>query len=107
MLLSNRSAAYAGAGNWDEALKDAIATIQAQPDFAKGWSRKGAALAGKAQDVEGALKAYKRCVELDPTNSAAKSEIQRLETLPPNKKQKQSTPGKTFSELVFSKNFFF
>ena len=97
MLLSNRSAAYAGAGNWDEALKDAIATIQAQPDFAKGWSRKGAALAGKAQDVEGALKAYKRCIELDPSNSAAKIEIQRLETLQASSSAAQASRSAAFS----------
>jgi len=30
-----------------QALEDALATIQAQPDFPKGWSRKAAALVGK------------------------------------------------------------
>ena len=30
-----------------QALADALAAIQARPDFAKGWSRKGAALVGK------------------------------------------------------------
>jgi len=30
-------------------------------------------------DAAGALKAYKRCIEIDPANSAAKGELQRLE----------------------------
>lgn len=49
VLLSNRSAAYAASKNWDKALEDALACIQAKPDFSKGWSRKGAALVGQGQ----------------------------------------------------------
>ena len=78
VLLSNRSASYAASKNWDKALEDALSCIQAKPDFSKAWSRKGAALVGKG-DHEGALKAYKRCVELDAANASAKTEIQRLE----------------------------
>ena len=63
---------------WDKALEDALACIQAKPDFPKGWSRKGAALVGQG-DREGAVKAYKKCLDLDSSNTAAKNELQRLE----------------------------
>ena len=38
---SNRSACYAALGKWDEALKDGEGCINANPGFAKGYSRKG------------------------------------------------------------------
>jgi len=78
VLLSNRSASYAASKNWDKALEDALACIQARPDFSKAWSRKGAALVGKG-DADGAIKAYKRCLDLDPANAAATGELQRLQ----------------------------
>jgi len=78
VLLSNRSAAHAASKQWDKALEDALACIQAKPDFSKAWSRKGAALVGKG-DRDGAEKAYRKCLDLDPNNAAAKAELQRLE----------------------------
>lgn len=44
VLLSNRSAAYAKAEKFEDALKDAEKTIEVNPTWAKGYSRKGAAL---------------------------------------------------------------
>jgi stress-induced-phosphoprotein 1 len=41
---SNRSAAYLSKGDANNALEDADACIGLNPDFAKGYSRKGAAL---------------------------------------------------------------
>jgi len=43
---SNRSAAYLKQGNASNALSDAESCIALKPDFAKGFSRKGAALHG-------------------------------------------------------------
>lgn len=44
VLFSNRSAAYAKAGKYEEALKDANETVQLNPTWPKGYSRKGSAL---------------------------------------------------------------
>ena len=41
---SNRSAAYLKNGDGNNALEDAISTISINPEFSKGYSRKGAAL---------------------------------------------------------------
>ncbi|KAL7571358.1 hypothetical protein ACA910_007671 [Epithemia clementina (nom. ined.)] len=57
-LYSNRSAAYLKAGDNDNALKDAERCILLNPDFHKGYSRKGAALhAMKKYDL--AVKCYR------------------------------------------------
>lgn len=44
VLYSNRSAAYVKAGKYEEALQDANKTIELNPTWAKGYSRKGSAL---------------------------------------------------------------
>lgn len=44
VYFSNRSAAYLKKGDANNALDDAISCIGLKPDFAKGYSRKGAAL---------------------------------------------------------------
>lgn len=57
VLYSNRSAAYAKAGKFKEALEDAEKTIELNPSWAKGYSRKGAAAAG-LRDYMKAFEAY-------------------------------------------------
>jgi len=44
VYFSNRSAAYLKQGNGNKALEDANSCIALNPGFAKGYSRKGAAL---------------------------------------------------------------
>lgn len=44
VLYSNRSAAYLKAGKLEEALKDGEKTIELNPTWPKGYSRKGGAL---------------------------------------------------------------
>lgn len=43
LLYSNRSAAFAGAGKYEEALVDAQKCVELKPDFAKGYGRLGLA----------------------------------------------------------------
>lgn len=44
VLYSNRSAAYLKAGRLQESLNDGEKTVQLNPTWSKGYSRKGAAL---------------------------------------------------------------
>lgn len=52
VLYSNRSAAYAKAGKYDEALKDANKVLDINPTWVKGLSRKVAALIGMKRHDE-------------------------------------------------------
>jgi heat shock protein 1/8 len=68
VLWSNRSAAQLGAGKTREALRDARVCVRVKPDFAKGYSRLGAALYAVSAYAE-AVAAYARGLALDPSNS--------------------------------------
>lgn len=68
ILFSNRSASYASLKQWDAALADAERAIQLQPDWAKGYGRKGAALLGLGRRLE-ARAAYEEGLARDPTNA--------------------------------------
>lgn len=69
VLFSNRSAAHAKAGNYEEALKDAEETIKLNPTWPKGYSRKGSALSYMQKYVE-AFEVYQKGLEYDPNNAA-------------------------------------
>ncbi|GAC93147.1 hypothetical protein PHSY_000710 [Pseudozyma hubeiensis SY62] len=68
VLYSNRSACYAGLRDWDSALNDADACIKANPSFAKGYGRKGAALHG-ARRLEEAVDAYDAGLKIAPEDA--------------------------------------
>ena len=51
--------------DWAKAIDDANKCISIKPDWGKGYGRKGAALHG-AGDLEGALKAYKDGLAVEP-----------------------------------------
>ncbi|XP_017003745.2 stress-induced-phosphoprotein 1 [Drosophila takahashii] len=68
VLYSNRSAAFAKAGKFQEALEDAEKTVQLNPTWPKGYSRKGAAAAG-LHDYMKAFEAYNEGLKYDPTNA--------------------------------------
>lgn len=69
VLFSNRSAAYAKAGKYELALKDADQTIALNPTWAKGYSRKGSALSYMEKYME-AFEVYQKGLEIDPNNQA-------------------------------------
>eukprot|EP00294_Goniomonas_avonlea_P010796 CAMPEP_0114553820 /NCGR_PEP_ID=MMETSP0114-20121206/7872_1 /TAXON_ID=31324 /ORGANISM="Goniomonas sp, Strain m" /LENGTH=394 /DNA_ID=CAMNT_0001738809 /DNA_START=35 /DNA_END=1219 /DNA_ORIENTATION=+ len=72
VLYSNRSGAYASAGDWKRAKEDATAATDLRPEWAKGWSRLGAAEIGLG-NFDAAVKAYKRGYSLDPSDQMKKN----------------------------------
>lgn len=75
VLLSNRSAALAGLGRFDDALADAERCIRAAPKWGKGYGRKGAALTGLGQGGE-AVKAYLAGLAVEPDSAALREGLQ-------------------------------
>eukprot|EP00294_Goniomonas_avonlea_P015934 CAMPEP_0114557490 /NCGR_PEP_ID=MMETSP0114-20121206/9859_1 /TAXON_ID=31324 /ORGANISM="Goniomonas sp, Strain m" /LENGTH=577 /DNA_ID=CAMNT_0001742783 /DNA_START=13 /DNA_END=1746 /DNA_ORIENTATION=+ len=78
VLYSNRSAAYASLHKYTEALADADKCISIKPDWAKGYSRKGAAQHGLG-DFEGAIETYNAGLKIEPTNAMLKSGLQEAD----------------------------
>lgn len=90
VFYSNRSAAYAGLKDFDNALKDGEKTVEINPKWPKGYSRKGAALhfLGRLDD---ALDVYGEGLKLDPNNQMLMkgvAEVKKAKEAPP-----QGGPG--------------
>ncbi|KAJ3102602.1 Hsp90 cochaperone [Phlyctochytrium planicorne] len=68
VLYSNRSACYASLKDYATALADAEKTVDLNTSWAKGYSRKGAALYGLSRFKE-AVEAYQAGLALEPGNS--------------------------------------
>ena len=79
VLYSNRSACYASLQKWDEALADAQKCVAIAPTFIKGFVRLGQALLGK-RDYTGALEAYQKGLETDPSSEMLKECIAQVVT---------------------------
>ncbi|XP_012152804.1 stress-induced phosphoprotein 1 [Megachile rotundata] len=90
VLYSNRSAAYAKAGQYEQALADAEKTVSLKPDWAKGYSRKGSALAYLGK-LDASIKAYETGLQLDPNNAQLKSSLAEV------KAQKQAAAANPFN----------
>lgn len=76
-MFSNRSAAYAKAGNYRSALEDANQTVSLNPSWSKGYSRKGSALAYLGKHEE-AIAAYEKGLELEPNNQQLSSGLEEV-----------------------------
>ena len=74
ILYSNRSAAYAKVGKYDQSLQDADKTIELKSDWPKGYSRKGAALE-LLQRLDDAVVTYQDGLKHDPNNEQLKEAL--------------------------------
>jgi stress-induced-phosphoprotein 1 len=75
---SNRCAAYMALDKFTEALRDSEHCIRIQPNWVKGWYRKGAALVSLGR-YEEAVMAFKKGVELEPGNEDLKNRLAEAE----------------------------
>lgn len=64
IYLSNRAAAYSGAGKHEDAKNDAEMAVAADPNFAKAWSRLGLAKFALG-DARGSMEAYKKGIDAE------------------------------------------
>lgn len=78
VLFSNRSGCYASLKKWDEALKDADECIKINPQFAKGYGRKGTACHGLG-DLVSAKDSFEEALKIDPNNAQAKSGLKNVD----------------------------
>ncbi|XP_058484020.1 stress-induced-phosphoprotein 1 isoform X2 [Solea solea] len=78
VLFSNRSAAHAKKGEYENALQDACQTIKIKPDWGKGYSRKAAALEFLGR-LEDARETYQEGIRQEPSNQQLKEGLQNIE----------------------------
>ena len=75
VYFSNRSAAYLKQGNGNNALEDANSCIALNPQFTKGYSRKGAAL-HHLKRYNDSIAAYKEGLEKFPTDAGLRKGLE-------------------------------
>ncbi|XP_012233387.1 stress-induced-phosphoprotein 1 [Linepithema humile] len=80
VLYSNRSAAYAKAKQYQLALEDAEKTVNLKSDWAKGYSRKGSALAYLCRYDE-SIETYEKGLQCDPNNTQLKNGLIEVKAL--------------------------
>lgn len=89
LLYSNRSAAYCLLEDFERALQDAETAIKLQPEWPRGYSRKGAALHNLKRYNE-AIAAYQRGLELDPASDVMQKGMEDAQ------KAREAAVGKHF-----------
>lgn len=78
IFYSNRSAAYLSKHDAANALKDGESCISLNPSFAKGYSRKGAALHA-LKNYDAAIEAYEAGLKVAPTDAGLKSGLAEVQ----------------------------
>lgn len=77
---SNRSACYLAKGDFDNALKDANSSINANKTYSKAYDRKGSAL-WKLNEIDEAILTYKMGLQYDPDNKTLRENWKKLKQL--------------------------
>ncbi len=98
VLYSNRSACYAGLRDWNKALEDAESCIKANPSFAKGYGRKGAALHG-ARKLEEAVDAYDAGLKIAPEDAGLKKGLADVKRAVENEAAGGADPGASLGQM--------
>lgn len=80
VFFSNRSAAYLSKGDADSALGDGNRCTQLNPTWAKGYTRKGAAL-HKLKRYDEAMEAYKAGLAVAPEDAGLKSGLEEIQKI--------------------------
>jgi tetratricopeptide (TPR) repeat protein len=80
VLLSNRSAAFMGMGQWQAAFEDARFVCELAPQWAKGYSRMGAALSALGKYAD-SVQAYRMGVQLEPQNEQMRESLREAEKM--------------------------
>eukprot|EP00762_Andalucia_godoyi_P000349 ANDGO_03061.mRNA.1 Hsp70-Hsp90 organizing protein len=79
VLYSNRSACYSSLKDFEKALDDAEHVVKIKPDWARGYSRKGAALHGLGRLLE-AADVYEEGLAIDPGNKQMSDALREIES---------------------------
>ena len=74
----NRAAAYCRLEQHDLAIQDCRTAIALDPDYSKAYGRMGLALSGQHR-YEQAVEAYKKAIELDPSQESFKNNLKIAE----------------------------
>lgn len=77
VLYSNRSACFASLKEFEKALNDANECVKINPSWSKGYNRIGAAQFGLGS-LDEAEQSYKKALELDAGNKAAKDGLEQV-----------------------------
>jgi len=100
---SNRSAAYLGALQNDKALEDAQKCVDLKADWSKGYFLLGSALVALSRFAE-AVPAFKKSLDLDPTNADLKKKLQEADELKKKYQPRTNPDGSTMTAAQIAKN---
>jgi len=80
VFYSNRSACYSANQQYEKALEDGNKIVEVKVDWAKGYSRKGAALQGLGR-IDEAIETFEQGLQIDPSNAALKKALDDIQKL--------------------------